>query len=236
MLFAAETEAAEAAGWFLEHAWLIPVIPAIAFFGIIFFGKQLPKGGSELGIASMVAAFVLAAGAADQWIERVDASHGEEAEPVIRAVDVVAVGRHRVRHRPADRRPGGDGADPRHVHLHARADLLHRVRPRRPPLHPLLRQPHAVLRRHARDGARTEHGAAHPRLGDHGPLLVPADRALVGGGGQQPGRPQGVLHRARRRHRPAGRHRDAARHLRHARHPRDQRAHARPASSTARTC
>ena len=27
-----------------------------------------------------------------------------------------------------------------------------------------------------------------PRLGDHGPLLVPADRALVGGGGEQPRR------------------------------------------------
>ena len=64
MPFAAETEAAVAAGWFLEHAWLIPVIPAIAFFGIIFFGKKLPKGGSELGIASMFAAFVIAAGAA----------------------------------------------------------------------------------------------------------------------------------------------------------------------------
>ena len=44
-----------AAGWFLTHAWLIPVIPAVAFFGIIFFGKKMPRGGSELGIASMVA-------------------------------------------------------------------------------------------------------------------------------------------------------------------------------------
>ena len=52
-MFAVEEAAehgAEAAGWFLENAWLIPVIPAVAFFGIIFFGKKLPRGGSELGI------------------------------------------------------------------------------------------------------------------------------------------------------------------------------------------
>ena len=43
----------------------------------------MPRGGSEVGIASMVAAFVIAAGAAFQWIDRVDAGHGEEIEPVI---------------------------------------------------------------------------------------------------------------------------------------------------------
>ena len=63
-------------------------------------------------------------------------------------------------------------------------------------------------RRHAGDGPRREHGPADPRLGDHGPLLVPAHRALVGGGGQRPRRAEGVLHRARRRRRPARRHGD----------------------------
>ena len=43
--------------------------------------------------------------------------------------------------------------------------------------------PHAVLGRHVDDGAGAQHGPADPRLGDHGPLLVPADRALVGGRG-----------------------------------------------------
>jgi NADH-quinone oxidoreductase subunit L len=81
MLAAEETTIA--AGWFLENAWLIPVIPTIAFFGIIFFGKRMPRGGSELGIASMVASLVIAAGAAYQWIDRVSVFHGEE-EPVIR--------------------------------------------------------------------------------------------------------------------------------------------------------
>jgi len=72
-----------AAGWFLEHAWLIPVIPGAAFFGILLFGKRLPRGGSELGILSMLAAFVIAAGTSLQWIQRVDDAHGEHVEPVI---------------------------------------------------------------------------------------------------------------------------------------------------------
>jgi NADH-quinone oxidoreductase subunit L len=69
-MFAAETEAAaQAAGWFLAHAWLIPLIPGIAFFLILGFGKRMPRGGSEIGIASMVAALVISAGAAYQWID-----------------------------------------------------------------------------------------------------------------------------------------------------------------------
>jgi NADH-quinone oxidoreductase subunit L len=88
MLFAQDSEHAEgavqAAGWFLENAWLVPLIPGIAFFLIILFGKRMPRGGSEIGIASMVAAMVIAAGTALQWIDRVEASHGEEATPVIK--------------------------------------------------------------------------------------------------------------------------------------------------------
>ena len=40
-------------GWFLENAWLIPVIPGVAFWLIILFGKRLPMKGTELGLASM---------------------------------------------------------------------------------------------------------------------------------------------------------------------------------------
>ena len=50
---------------------------------ILLLGKRMPRGGSEVGIASMVAALVIAAGAAFQWIDRVDAGHGEEIEPVV---------------------------------------------------------------------------------------------------------------------------------------------------------
>ncbi len=75
----AETAAASS-GWFLEHAWLIPVIPAIAFAIIIMFGKKLPMKGSEVGLASMVASLVIAIGTTWQWVQRVDSVHSSEGE------------------------------------------------------------------------------------------------------------------------------------------------------------
>jgi len=56
----------------LRNAWLIPALPALSFFVILFFGKKLPKKGSEVGILALGLAFVLSAIAAVQWI-------GEEA-------------------------------------------------------------------------------------------------------------------------------------------------------------
>ena len=47
--------------WFLDHAWLIPVIPTVSFFLIIFFGKRTARwtnGGSYIGIAALLASFV----------------------------------------------------------------------------------------------------------------------------------------------------------------------------------
>jgi NADH-quinone oxidoreductase subunit L len=72
-------------GWFLEHAWLIPIVPAIGFALIILFGKRLPMKGSEVGILSMLTSLVLSGGAAYQWIARVN-SGGEEQfiSPVVR--------------------------------------------------------------------------------------------------------------------------------------------------------
>jgi NADH-quinone oxidoreductase subunit L len=72
-------EAAASTGWFLDHAFLIPIIPAVAFVIIIFFGKRLPMKGSEVGIASMVASLVLAVGTTVQWVQRVNSVGGEEA-------------------------------------------------------------------------------------------------------------------------------------------------------------
>ena len=87
-LFAKESEvlAKLATGWFLEHAWLIPVVPAIAFALIILIGKRLPMKGSELGVLSMVASLVLSAGAAYQWIQRVNSAAEEQfVTPVIKS-------------------------------------------------------------------------------------------------------------------------------------------------------
>ena len=82
-------------GWFLENAWIIPLLPAISFVLILFFGKRMPNKGSEIGIAAVAIAFVLAVLTAGQWINQVDTAedraphdtedhadeddHGEEA-------------------------------------------------------------------------------------------------------------------------------------------------------------
>jgi len=59
------------AGWFLEHAWIIPVIMAGSFVTILFFGKRLPeKGSSGIGIFAVAACLVLSLGAGVQWVQR----------------------------------------------------------------------------------------------------------------------------------------------------------------------
>jgi len=79
------TEVVLESGWFLENAWLIPVVPAVAFVLIIFFGKRMPRKGAEFGIASMVGALVLSAMAGMQWIGRVNAvSEYTHVPPVVR--------------------------------------------------------------------------------------------------------------------------------------------------------
>ncbi len=68
-------------GFFLENLWLTALIPAIGFALILFFGKKMPNGGSEFGLASMAASLVVTSGAAWQWLARVDSGKekGEEA-------------------------------------------------------------------------------------------------------------------------------------------------------------
>jgi NADH-quinone oxidoreductase subunit L len=73
-------------GWFLENAWLIPLIPGIGFALILLVGKRLPMQGSEIGIATMAASLVIATGAAYQWIQRVDSAHEGEGEGAFGAV------------------------------------------------------------------------------------------------------------------------------------------------------
>ncbi|MTA71294.1 MAG: hypothetical protein F2551_01995, partial [Actinobacteria bacterium] len=87
-MLAAATEMTEtvlSSGWFLENAWIIPIIPAISFALIIFFGKRMPKKGSEFGVASMLGALVFSAGAAYQWIQRVNgAEEGAYIAPIVK--------------------------------------------------------------------------------------------------------------------------------------------------------
>ncbi|MCU1496651.1 MAG: proton-translocating NADH-quinone oxidoreductase, chain [Acidimicrobiales bacterium] len=56
----------------LTHAWIIPLIPAISFLLILAVGKKLPRGGSEIGLASVAICFVLALAVAAGWIGRVN--------------------------------------------------------------------------------------------------------------------------------------------------------------------
>lgn len=97
-------EAAESftpSGWFLENAWLIPLLPAVSFVAILFFGKRLPRKGSEIGIGAVGLSWVLAVITGIQWISQRDSApegeHGEEAEQAIGTVLALAQeGEHEV--------------------------------------------------------------------------------------------------------------------------------------------
>jgi len=85
MFAASETLAPLSGGWFLDNAWLAPVVPTIGFALIVLFGKRLPKKGSELGVLSLLASLVVASGAAWQWIQRVNSAAEEQfVAPVVR--------------------------------------------------------------------------------------------------------------------------------------------------------
>ena len=56
----------------LDYAWIIPMLPAASFFLILFFGKKLPRKGSELGIAAVGIAFALALATNVSWWDHVD--------------------------------------------------------------------------------------------------------------------------------------------------------------------
>ena len=68
------------ANWFLTNAWIIPLIPAISFFIILFFGKRLPKKGAEVGIAAVGLAFILAIATGVSWMDHRDNFDGELSE------------------------------------------------------------------------------------------------------------------------------------------------------------
>jgi NADH-quinone oxidoreductase subunit L len=68
------------ANWFLTNAWIIPLIPAISFFIILFFGKRLPKKGAEVGIAAVGIAFILAILTGVSWVDHRDNFDGELSE------------------------------------------------------------------------------------------------------------------------------------------------------------
>jgi len=68
MLLATEAVTHAAGAGIAEKAWLIPLLPALSFLVILFFGKKLPKGGSESGILAVGFSFVLSVFVAIDWI------------------------------------------------------------------------------------------------------------------------------------------------------------------------
>ena len=75
----------------LEQAWIIPIIPAASFFGILLFGKRLPRKGSELGVAAVGVAFVLALVTQVQWFQHVDDAENESEPTEEHAAAVVDI-------------------------------------------------------------------------------------------------------------------------------------------------
>jgi NADH-quinone oxidoreductase subunit L len=71
--------------WLLDHAWVIPVVPAASFVLLLFFGKRLSHWkykGAEIGIAALFIAFLLSLGAGVQWIQYSDDAHEPSHEEV----------------------------------------------------------------------------------------------------------------------------------------------------------
>jgi len=73
--------------WLLRHAFLIPLLPALSFVGILFFGKRLPKQGAELGIAAVGVAFVLAVLTGLAWFDHRDNAHEHEISRAVVTAD-----------------------------------------------------------------------------------------------------------------------------------------------------
>ena len=56
---AAETHAHASEGFFTEYMWLVPLLPFLSFFAILFFGRRFRHRGHVFGIAAVGIGFVL---------------------------------------------------------------------------------------------------------------------------------------------------------------------------------
>jgi NADH-quinone oxidoreductase subunit L len=55
--------------WFVQNAWLIPLLPFASAVLILAFGKRTPGKGTAFGIAAVFVAFVLAMGVLWNWVD-----------------------------------------------------------------------------------------------------------------------------------------------------------------------
>ncbi|MCZ7535835.1 MAG: hypothetical protein M5T61_07825 [Acidimicrobiia bacterium] len=98
--------------FFLDHAWLIPLIPAVSFLGILLFGKRAPRPASWVGVASVGASWALAVGALAQWIQRINDAEGAGTGHAVRTfgrslVRIGAEGGGEAAHEALPRRAAG---------------------------------------------------------------------------------------------------------------------------------
>src|SRR5438105_4280111 len=64
----------------LEQIWIIPAITFASFWLILFFGRRLKFGGSEIGLVAVGACLLLSTVAGYQWIKH---ESGPVREPAI---------------------------------------------------------------------------------------------------------------------------------------------------------
>jgi NADH-quinone oxidoreductase subunit L len=79
--------ASAAAAGTTNLAWIVALLPLVAFFLIVFFGKRTPVGGAWIGIAAMAGSFVLALVVLSHFV-----TGGEPAERSIEWFSVGAFG------------------------------------------------------------------------------------------------------------------------------------------------
>ncbi|HUP73410.1 MAG TPA: NADH-quinone oxidoreductase subunit L [Acidimicrobiales bacterium] len=79
LLLAQESSIHHSGKWFLDHAWIIPAVPAASFVLILFTGKRWKYKGAEIGIAALGIAFVLSLCVGVQWIQYADDAHHDVA-------------------------------------------------------------------------------------------------------------------------------------------------------------
>ncbi len=66
-----------------EIAWLVPVLPFVGFWLILFLGKKVgPAATSLLAIGAVAAAFVISLGIGADWIQRAESAEDGNTEPV----------------------------------------------------------------------------------------------------------------------------------------------------------
>src|SRR5512135_491930 len=70
--------------FFLEHIWIIPLLPAFGAAAMFFFGRKLSKSAvSAICVGATVLAFAMACGAALQYVSWMHANNGAPFEKVM---------------------------------------------------------------------------------------------------------------------------------------------------------